>query len=94
MPFVERDLMSEREEFVMFAGREGSNISALCVRFGISRKTGYKWLERHRQAEPDMAWSGCPTLIGYLQTSPERLFTVLFWRGGPADALVSTDRDG
>lgn len=58
MPFVERDLMSEREEFVMFAGREGSNISALCVRFGISRKTGYKWLERHRQAEPDMAWSG------------------------------------
>ena len=58
MPFVERNRMSEREEFVMFALREGSNISALCLRFGISRKTGYKWLERHRQAGQAAAWSG------------------------------------
>lgn len=58
MPFVERDLMSEREEFVMFAEREGCNISALCQRFGISRKTGYKWLERHRQAKQGAIWSG------------------------------------
>jgi transposase InsO family protein len=58
MPFVERDMMSEREEFVMFCGREGANISALCLRFGISRKTGYKWLERHRQAGQGAGWSG------------------------------------
>jgi transposase InsO family protein len=57
MPFVERNVMSEREEFVMFAAREESNISALCRRFGISRKTGYKWLERHRQAAEGMGWS-------------------------------------
>src|SRR5579864_3551108 len=40
--------MSLRQEFVTFAGQSGANVSALCRRFGISRKTGYKWLERHR----------------------------------------------
>lgn len=34
-----------REEFVQ-ASRESDNFSALCREFGITRKTGYKWLER------------------------------------------------
>jgi len=33
-----------REEFALFARREGSNVSALCRQFGISRTCGYKWL--------------------------------------------------
>jgi transposase-like protein len=44
--------MSLRLEFVTFAWREEANVSALCRRFGISRKTGYKWLARH---QPDAA---------------------------------------
>ena len=42
--------MSLRLEFVTFASREDAKLSALCRRFGISRKTGYKWLTRHRQS--------------------------------------------
>jgi len=38
-----------REEFVRLAGAESANVSELCRRFQISRKTGYKWLERWRQ---------------------------------------------
>ena len=38
--------MSEREEFVGRANQDGSNISQLCDSYGISRKTGYKWLRR------------------------------------------------
>ncbi len=38
--------MSERQEFLAFARQEGANITALCDRYGISRKTGYKWLAR------------------------------------------------
>ncbi|RFB80355.1 helix-turn-helix domain-containing protein [Methylovirgula sp. 4M-Z18] len=38
-----------RAEFVSLAGREGSNVRALCRRFGISTKTGYKWLARFRE---------------------------------------------
>jgi len=40
-----------REEFVL-AAEETSNFSALCREFGISRKTGYKWVERYRMGMP------------------------------------------
>jgi len=39
--------MSQRREFVMLAQVEGANMSELCRRFGISRKSGYKWLGRY-----------------------------------------------
>ncbi len=44
MPWSEVSVMDLRLEFVMLAEQPGSNVSALCRRFGISRKTGYKWL--------------------------------------------------
>ena len=44
MPWKEVSTMSQRREFVMFAQAEEANISVLCERYGISRKTGYKWL--------------------------------------------------
>ena len=46
MPWQERSVMSERQEFVALASQEGVSITAVCERFGISRKTGYKWLAR------------------------------------------------
>lgn len=47
MPWMECNTMSQRQEFVKFAQKEDANISMLCKQFGISRKTGYKWLERY-----------------------------------------------
>jgi transposase InsO family protein len=49
MPWNEVDRMSLRNEFVELARREDWNFSELCRRYGISRKTGYKWLARYRQ---------------------------------------------
>ena len=46
MPWQEVSIMSQRREFVLFAQAEEANLSALCKRYGISRKTGYKWLRR------------------------------------------------
>lgn len=40
--------MDERYRFVSLAVQPYSNISELCRRFGISRKTGYKLLKRYR----------------------------------------------
>ena len=40
-------VMSLRKEFVALAMTDGANISRLCARFGISRKTGYKWINRY-----------------------------------------------
>ena len=47
MPWKEVTVVEKRAEFVLLASREGSNMSMLCQGFGISRKTGYKWLKRH-----------------------------------------------
>lgn len=46
MPWKSVDMMTLREEFIGLASQEGANISLLCERFGISRKTGYKLLAR------------------------------------------------
>ncbi len=46
MPWQEQSQMSLRQEFVVFAQRDDANIRALCRQYGISAKTGYKWLAR------------------------------------------------
>jgi transposase InsO family protein len=48
MPWNEVTTVCLRAEFVRLALNEDANISQLCERFRISRKTGYKWLARFR----------------------------------------------
>jgi len=49
MPWQDRSKMSLKLEFVQLADEADVNVSALCRRFDISRKTGYKWLRRYRE---------------------------------------------
>jgi transposase len=49
MPWREASIMSQRLEFVTLAMAEGANVRRPCRRFGISPKTGYKWLQRFRE---------------------------------------------
>ena len=67
MPWREVSTMDQRREFVQLAKREGSNRRELCRRFGISTKTGYKWLAR---------WQSGDAALGDLSrrphASPER----------------------
>src|SRR6187200_2960006 len=49
MPFLEVSMIEQRREFVVLSSKEGANIRELCRRFGISRTTGYKWIERFRR---------------------------------------------
>jgi len=53
MPLRELSVVEQRETFVTLALADGANRSELCRDFGISRKTGYKWLERHRVASSE-----------------------------------------
>jgi transposase InsO family protein len=46
MPFEEGIRMSPKKEFVVLALQPGANVGELCKRFGVSRRTGYKWLRR------------------------------------------------
>ena len=48
MPWQTQTYMSQRLEFVLLAGGGGLTLSELCRRFGVSRKTAYKWIGRYK----------------------------------------------
>jgi transposase InsO family protein len=49
MPWKETDPMLERRHFVQDLKSRQWTMSELCLRYGVSRVTGYKWLERYQQ---------------------------------------------
>lgn len=63
MPWKVQPLMSLRKEFVSLARPGESNIAELCRRAGISRKTGYKWINRYA-AQGQSGLSDQPTTPG------------------------------
>lgn len=48
MPWKEIKVFDERQEFIKLFITKEHSFSYLCDLFGISRKTGYKWVERFR----------------------------------------------
>lgn len=56
MPWKAVSLMSLRKEFIRLVEAGVVTFSELCRRFGISRKTGYKWKRRyHKEGEAGLA---------------------------------------
>ena len=47
MPWKNERPMDQRVLFVADFMRELYKFSELCSRYGVSRKTGYKWVERY-----------------------------------------------
>jgi transposase InsO family protein len=52
MPFAETHVVDERTRFIEDVHRSLLSFAELCRRYGISRPTGYKWLERWRTEGP------------------------------------------
>ena len=52
MPWERKTVMEQREEFVERAISGQQTMAALCREYGISRKTGYKWLNRIINTKP------------------------------------------
>jgi putative transposase len=50
MPWLEEQVMDLRLCFVSACIRKEAPMTTLCARYGISRKTGYKWLGRYQEA--------------------------------------------
>ena len=70
MPWQETRVMQLRQEFVSLAQQEGIPIAELCRRYGISRKTGYKWLARAVAGEPALGDRPRRPHRSPLQTAP------------------------
>ena len=49
MPWSETCRMDERVRFVLEAQEGWSSMSELCRRYGVSRRVGYKWLDRYQE---------------------------------------------
>ncbi len=49
MPWKESSAMSQRVEFVQEALKVDANIRALCREYGITPRTGYKWIRRYKR---------------------------------------------
>lgn len=66
--------MEERKRFIEdWLASGGENIAALCRLYQISRKTGYKWLERFRQG----GWPALEDRSHAAQTQPRRIAETL-----------------
>ena len=50
MGWMETCAVDERMRFVMAVEKRDESFAAVCRRFGVSRKTGYKWLGRYDEA--------------------------------------------
>jgi transposase InsO family protein len=51
MPWEESTVLDERTRFIA-ALLEGRSMTEVCRQFGVSRKTGYKWLDRYEAKGP------------------------------------------
>ena len=51
MPWEERTVEKSRAGFIQEVMKREETISTLCREYGISRKTGYKWLHRYEAGE-------------------------------------------
>ena len=74
MSWETRDPMSERARFIELYKSRQRTVAGLCREFGISRKTGYKWIQRvelagiatglleHSRAPHEMPWQTPPEI--------------------------------
>jgi putative transposase len=49
MPWLETAPVEERLRFIDNARSDRFTMSELCARYGVSRRVGYKWLERFEE---------------------------------------------
>jgi putative transposase len=55
MPWKETDAMDQRMKFIADVLRKEESFAAVCRRYGVSRATGYKWMERFFEVGPQFA---------------------------------------
>jgi len=53
MPWLETHPVIERKRFILEWLEGGLSVAELCRRHDVSRKTGYKWIERYQAEGPD-----------------------------------------
>ncbi|MGH8577272.1 MAG: helix-turn-helix domain-containing protein, partial [Gammaproteobacteria bacterium] len=47
MPWSQPSPMNQRTQFIADYLRQSLSVTELCEHYGVSRKSGYKWIERY-----------------------------------------------
>src|ERR1700743_351536 len=53
MPWKESRIMDQRLQFLSSYQKEEMSVSELCREFGVSRPTGYRWINRYKESGPE-----------------------------------------
>ena len=53
MPWKESSIVDQRLQFLSSYQKEELSLSDLCREFGVSRPTGYRWINRYKEAGPE-----------------------------------------
>ncbi len=56
MPWKETSTMDAKVAFILDWNSQKYQMTELCARYGVSRKTAYKWLNRYLEHGPDGLW--------------------------------------
>ena len=91
MPWEERAVYQMREEFVRRAHEQRESLSALCREYGITRRTGYKWLARAEAGESMEDQSRRPGKIHRIAPEMERQI-VAYREAYPSQGAVKLHR--
>lgn len=83
MPWRESRVVTERMRFICAVDEAEVSFARLCEQFGISRKTGYKWVERYEKLGP----AGLEDKLPVARNHPHRLDAEV------EDLIVNTRKD-
>jgi transposase len=53
MPWKESRIVDQRLQFLSNYQKEEMSVSDLCREFGVSRPTGYRWINRYKEVGPE-----------------------------------------
>ena len=53
MPWKESRIVDQRLQFLSSYQKEEMSVSELCREFGVSRPTGYRWINRYKENGPE-----------------------------------------
>jgi|Tabmets5t2r1_1033131.scaffolds.fasta_scaffold29705_1 putative transposase len=73
MGWKETCAVDERMRFVMAVQEQEEAVAAVCRRFGVSRKTGYKWLGRYEEGGVEGLMDRSPAPLHHPQAMTEEI---------------------
>ena len=73
MGWMETGVVEERMRFVIAAEKQEESFAALCRRFEVSRRVGYKWLARFEDAGVEGLWDRSRAPLHHPQAIAEEI---------------------